>query len=356
MVDLSSIMEKDINKILLNNKAIPELRNHTILISGATGFIGSYLIHMLAMDAIRNKGNTKIIAIVRSISRARALFDRYQQNNIIHFIEQDICTPLTCDFDVDYIIHCASNAAPREYMEDPAGTMNTNFMGTANLLNYSIEHLKKRFLYVSTIEVYGEMKNGCEGICEDTYGIINSCNPRSCYPISKKACETLCISYGRQHNIPISIGRLAYIYGPGMKKEDSKVAALFPREVALKHNIVMKSKGEQKRSYCYITDAVAGLLTILSKGENQKAYNIASRDSTITIRQMAERLIDLFPTRGLQIEFDLPDEQEKKAFSPMTDAVLDPSRLESLGWISYTDINSGLYNTVVDYEIRLLSQ
>lgn len=356
MAHLTPIMQKDIHNILVQNVAVAELRNHSVLISGATGFIGSYLVHTLAMDAQKNNGTTRIYALVRSAAKARLMFGDYESHGLIHFIEQDICAPLTFETDVDYIIHCASNAAPKEYANDPVGTMNTNFRGTAHLLDYAKAHLKQRFLYVSTIEVYGAMTESKAFIQEDEYGLIDSCNPRSCYPISKKACETLCISYGKQYRIPVSIGRLAYIYGPGMKSDDSKIAALFPREVANGNNIVMKSAGLQKRSYCYVTDAISGLLTVLEHGENQQAYNIASRECITTIRNMAEHLVALFPEKNLEVIFECPTDQEKQAFSFIADAVLSSERLESIGWSPVTKFDEGLYNTVKDYEYRIAKQ
>ncbi|MGN0298940.1 MAG: NAD-dependent epimerase/dehydratase family protein [Lachnospiraceae bacterium] len=348
-MELTPIIKNDIFDMLQQCTAMEQLRGSTFLITGATGFIGSYLVHSLMMDAEQHQANTTIYAVVRSAKRARNLFRSYEEAGRIFFIEQDVCAPLSSfQQDVDYIIHCASNAAPKEYFEDPVGTMNTNFLGTSNLLNYAKTHLKRKFLYVSTIEVYGTTYQN-PSIHENEYGIIDSCNPRSCYPLSKKACETLCISYGKQYNIPVSIGRLSYIYGPGMKENDSKVAAMFPREVAAGHNIVMKSKGEQKRSYCYVCDAISGLFTVLAKGRSQEAYNIASSIGITTIRNMAERLIALFPEKKLQVVFDIPTEQDKQAFSLIADAVLNSDKLEALGWNPIIDLDKGLRHTVLNH-------
>lgn len=346
-MELTPIIQSDILKTLEQCTSIEKLRGSTLLITGATGFIGSYLIHFLMIDAEIHNANTTVFALVRSSQRARKTFDSYEKKGRIIFVEQDICTPLTLEQNVDYIIHCASNAAPKEYSEDPVGTMNTNFLGTSNLLNYARTHLKKRFLYVSTIEVYGTTYNN-PSIHENEYGIIDSCNARSCYPLSKKACETMCISYGKQYGVSISIGRLSYIYGPGMKPNDSKVAAMFPRMIAANHDIVMKSKGEQNRSYCYVCDAIAGLFTVLAEGQNQEAYNIASKIGVTTIRHMAQRLVELFPEKKLKVVFDLPSDSEKQAFSLIADAVLNSDKIEQLGWQPLTDLDTGLIHTVLN--------
>lgn len=347
------MIQKDIREMLQCCGAVKRLRGSSVLITGATGYIGSYLIHALMLDAAQYQADTKIYALVRSAARARTMFGGYEAAGRLELIEQDVCVPLTAEFDVDYLIHCASNAAPKEYSEDPVGTMNTNFGGTANLLNYAREHVRKRFLYVSTIEIYGAAYAENPAIHENEYGIIDSCNPRSCYPLSKKACETLAISYGKQYGVPVSIGRLAYIYGPGMRPDDSKVAAMFPREIAAGRNIVMKSTGAQRRSYCYVSDAISGLFTILAYGENQQAYNVASEIGITTICHMAQRLTELFPEKGLHVIFDLPTEREKQAFSFIADAVLDSQKLEALGWKPLTDLDTGLKNTVLNEEAML---
>lgn len=347
---LTPIIANDIRNILNSNADISKFRNTRIMITGATGYIGSYLIHTLLTDALESGSHTTVYAMVRSVDRAREIFDRYEKAGLIKYIQQDVRTPVTFEEDVDYLIHCASNAAPKEYAEDPVGTMNTNFAGTQNLLEYSIEHVKNKFLYVSTIEVYGAFESKKNPIKENEFGTIDSCNPRSCYPISKKACETMCISYGKQHGVPISIGRLSYIYGPGMKENDSKIAAVFPYNIAHNMDIVMKSEGLQKRSYSYVTDAVSGLLTILANGNTQEAYNVASSLGITTIRNIAEKLVQLFPDKHLKVKFDLPSDNEKKAFSFIADAVLDSTRLESLGWKPLTNLDEGLTHTVENYE------
>ncbi|MBE5921435.1 MAG: NAD-dependent epimerase/dehydratase family protein [Lachnospiraceae bacterium] len=351
-MNVTPIIEKDILAMLDATQVIEDLRGSSFLITGATGFIGSYVIHSLMMDAQAHDADTKVYALVRSANRARAMFGDYEAQGRVIFVEQDVCTTLTLTDDVDYIVHCASNAGPKEYSENPVGTMNINFLGTANLLEYAIKHVRKRFLYVSTIEIYGTTYNN-PSIRESDYGLIDACNPRSCYPLSKKACETMTISYGKQYQIPVSIGRLSYIYGPGMKSDDSKVAAMFPRQVAAGKDIVMKSRGEQNRSYTYVTDAIAGLFTVLANGENQQAYNIASRIGITTICGMAQRLVELFPEQNAKVVFDLPTESEKQAFSLIADAVLNSEKLEALGWQPITDLDNGLTHTVLDEMDRI---
>ncbi len=339
---VTSIVKNETSRIADAPLNWDKLRNKTLLITGATGFIGSYIIRALLEKNEKDGLGVKLLALVRNRERAEAM---YGENESLDYIVQDVCQPLPTEKKADFIIHCASNAAPKEYSMYPVETMKTNFFGTINLLDYAKAVNASSFLYVSTIEIYGTTR-GIDTIPEDTYGTIDAMKVRSCYPLSKKSCETLCVSYSDEYGIPVKIGRLSYIFGPGMREGDSKIVAVFPKCIANGENIVMKSKGEQLRSYTYVTDAITALFTILLDGENGEAYNIASTKCITTIAGIAHTLVDSYPEKGLKVIFDLPTEAEAKGFSLIENAVLDSSKLEALGWESQTDLKTGLMRVV----------
>lgn len=347
---MNPIIEEDIRRVMETNAALPELMDRTIAVTGATGFVGSFLIHTIAGYALAHGCQVKILAMVRNEQKGRAMFGAYEDAGLLEFLVGDVAAPCSYAGKVDYIIHCASNAGPREYGQDPVGTIMTNMQGTYNLLNLAKEKQVTRFLYVSTIEIYGAAN--VSPITENDYGFMSATNVRSCYPLSKKASENLSICYGDQYQVPVVIGRLSYLYGPGMKKEDSKVVAQFPRLAAAGEEIVMKSKGDQLRSYTYITDAASALITVLVKGEKGQAYNIANPNSTITIADMARTLVDLRKDRGAALRFDLPSETELKRFSFIADAVLDTQRIESLGYHAEVDMRTGLDRVLQSIELE----
>lgn len=348
---MTQAVKNDIQRIIDTPLSWEKLRDKTVLITGATGFIGSFLIHSLLKKGEKDGLNIKVLALVRSKERAMAAFGEYYEKGLLDFVVQDVCQPIETEKKADYIIHCASNAAPREYSMYPVETMKTNFYGTMNLLDYAKSVDAEGFLYVSTIEIYGTT-HGLDKIGEDNYGEIDAMKVRSCYPLSKKGCETLTVSYADEYGLPVKIGRLSYIFGPGMKQGDSKIVAVFPKCVADGENIVMKSKGEQLRSYTYVSDAITALLTILVDGETGQAYNIASKKCITTIAGIAHTLVDSYPEKGLKVIFDLPSEQEAKGFSLIENAVLDSDKLEALGWESQVDLVTGLKN-VVSEQIEL---
>lgn len=348
---MTKIVENEIRKIISADLSWDKLRGKTLLVTGATGFIGSYIIRAVLQKSNEAGLDTKVLALVRNAENAKKLFAGYADKDCLDFLVQDVCQPLPTDKKANFIIHCASNAAPKEYSMYPVETMKTNFVGTLNLLDYAKAVNAQSFLYVSTIEVYGTTK-GLDKIKEDDYGTIDALKVRSCYPLSKKSCETLVTSFADEYGLPVKIGRLSYIFGPGMKQGDSKIVAVFPKCIADGEDIVMKSKGEQLRSYTYVTDAITALLTILLDGETGEAYNIASKLCITTIAGIAQTLVEAFPEKGLKVIFDLPTEQEAKGFSLIENAVLDSDKLESLGWEPGTDLRQGLRN-VVEEQIEL---
>ena len=346
---MNRIIREDVLAMGERCPVMKELRGSTLLVTGATGFVGSFLIHALLADAAGSSSHTKIYAIVRNARAAAKRFGEYIENGYLTLLEQNVTEPAGLDRGVDYVLHCASNAGPREYLADPVGTILTNCIGTNNILSYAEKHGVKRVLYLSTIEIYGVQQSGGL-ISEDRQGTLNCASVRSCYPLSKQLAENLCVAYVEQKALPVVIGRLSYLYGPGMKPDDSKVVAEFARKTAAGEDLVLKSEGLQRRSYCYISDAAAGLLTVLVRGDVGQAYNIASEKNVTTIAGLAEAFVNCRPERQLRVRYDMPVGEEMKRFSPIRDAVLDNGRLRALGWESFVPLEEGVGRMVTSLE------
>ena len=323
-------------------KAITQipLTGGRVMVTGASGLIGSCLIDMLMLANEVGK-DFEVYAIGRSREKLSKRFKSFGTNPRLHFIEQDIRNPLNMDIEVDYIIHGASNADPRNYALYPAETMLINLQGIINVLDYCKVHKSCRLLLLSTFEVYGN--NGNDEYAESDFGAIDMNQVRSCYPESKRSAEILTRCYVQEYGVNASIARLCSIYGPTMAKDDSKAHAQFIRNALNHENIVLKSKGEQRRTYCYVIDAVTGLLSVLANGISDEVYNISNEDSIASIAEVAKTVAEI---SGTKVVFNLPDEVEVRGFSKPQNCILINNKLQSLGWKGKYKLKDGLKETI----------
>lgn len=316
----------------------------TIFMTGATGFICSFIVRLFATLAKEYHFDIKLILLVFTREEAEGRFGALIDELGIRLIPQDITAPLTIDGPVDYVIHAASKANPAAYMADPVGTITTNVIGTHNVMTALLGKQVTKILYLSTMEAYGQHGQG-GAITEDMAGAMDAQNVRSCYPLSKSCSENLCFSYAAQHGLPAVVARLGYIFGPGDNINDPKVVTAFMNDVLQGRNIVLKSAGLQERTYCYIKDTVLGILLALLDGEPRQVYNIASASCLTTIKGIAQLVIELFGGEGQRLEQVVPDAAAAAQFSLIQNNILDNSKIRALGYEESTDIRQGLINT-----------
>lgn len=283
----------------------------------------------------------EVYALGRNKRKLQERFNSFAGSSQLHFVEQDVMQPLEDGISYDYIIHGASNADPRNYALYPAETMLINIEGAKTVLNYCKVHRNTRALLMSTFEVYGNA--GKDIYAETDCGILDLNMLRSCYPESKRCMEILTRCYVDEYGVNAVIGRLSSVYGPTMSKDDSKAHAQFIRNGLNGEDIVLKSKGEQKRTYCYVIDAVTGLLCVLAKGHVGEAYNLSNESSIVSIAEVAHAVADI---AGTKVIVQLPDELEKKGYSAPQNCILDNTKLKQLGWKGNYGIKEGLLETL----------
>lgn len=334
-------------KKIINNSNIEwkKFDNKTILITGSTGMIGSFLVDTIML---RNKffnSNITVVANALNIDSIKNRFNEYINDKNFEILIQNVIDPLNTKYSINYIIHAASNAYPELFDKDPVGTMMGNFIGLNNILDFSIRNNVERVLYVSSGEIYGKIDD-MESIIENNYGYVDILKSRSCYPMSKRASETLAISYNKQYNLNVVIVRPCHIFGPTATSKDNRISSLFVKMGLNGENIVLKSKGTQKRSYCYITDCICALLTILDKGKCAEAYNISNPNSIVTIAELAQTISK---KTNVKLLFDIPSKNEEKNFNSMENAVLNSDKLIELGWNPLYD-----FETAMDNNIKIL--
>lgn len=323
MGEMNSYKE-DILKIFHEKLPWEKLSGCNVLVTGATGLIGGCLVDALMMNPQKDY---KIYASGRNVERGRNRFKDYIHNSGFHFIKHDVLEPLVSDITFDYIIHAASNGSPNFFARKPVEVMKANIYGVSNLMEYGLTHGMRRMLYVSSGEVYGEGDGRV--FTEDYSGYVNSTLPRSCYPSSKRAAETLCVSYVAEYGADVVIARPCHIYGPYFTEQDNRVYAQFIRNVLRGEDIVMKSSGEQIRSWCYVVDCASALLYILLKGENGQAYNVADESSIVSIKELAEVVAEIGHKK---VVMDVPTDFERAGYNSVTKSVFSTAKLRGLGW------------------------
>jgi nucleoside-diphosphate-sugar epimerase len=310
---------------ILEISGIEKLKNTSFLITGATGLIGMCLIDAL-MSYNRQRANIQIYAVGRSWDKAKPRLGEYESDEHFHFIEQDVRQPLPTGLKVDFIIPLASNTHPLAYSQYPIETIEINVKGAENALKKALE-CGATVLYPSSVEIYGNAR-GEDIFTEDYTGLLNLNNARACYPESKRLSEALCQSYMVEQHVNVKIARLSRVFGPTMLLSDTKASSQFILKALAGEDIVLKSRGEQFFSYTYVADVVRSMLYILLHGESGKPYNVSHKDCNVKLKDFAGACAHW---AGKEVVFDLPSEVERKGYSVAMYAILDNTRLLSIG-------------------------
>jgi nucleoside-diphosphate-sugar epimerase len=343
------ILDEDFQYIDNNLDEDLRLINARIFITGAGGFLASYLIKAIFYISKKKSYNIKVFALVRDAARARYVFSDSKElidSGSLSFIEQDVISPINIDEDIDFIIHAASKASPQYYSSDPVGVSLLNTLVTYNCLELAKKVNCKSFLFFSSGEVYGDVPIDKVPTREEYSGLVNSMNVRSCYAESKRMGENLCVSYLKQFGIPCKIVRPFHTYGPGLPLDDGRVFCDFVRDVSQNKNIIMKSDGSARRSFCYSSDATLGFLKVLLKGEDGEAYNIGNPECCVSIKELANILVKIYPEKNLKVTIETRDDADKYMESPINVNCPDIQKAKSLNWTPQTNISDGFRKTI----------
>lgn len=299
------------------------LKNATILITGASGLIGRNLISSIHGIA----PSCRVIGMVHSLSKARKVLT---EETWLTLLEADVNQPVSVAGNVDYIIHGASITSSRKFVEAPVDTILTAVNGIRNLLELAREKQVKSFVFLSSMEVYGAPQTD-EKIPESAPCNLDTMKVRSSYPESKRLCEALCTAYYAQYGVPAKVVRLAQTIGAGVDYNDGRVFAEFARCVIEKKNIVLHTMGETKRSYLSADDAANAILTVLLKGENGQAYNVANEATYCSVYEMAQMVARECANGEIDVEIQIQDESGF-GYAPALRMNLETAKLRALGW------------------------
>jgi dTDP-glucose 4,6-dehydratase/UDP-glucuronate decarboxylase len=203
-------------------------------------------------------------------------------------LEADISKEGTLVEEGDFIFHLASIASPTLYRKHPIETIEVNVIGTRNLLNSALKNKVQSFLHFSSSEVYGDPDPEYIPTPETYWGRVSFTGPRACYDESKRLSETICLAYQRQYGIPIKIVRPFNVYGPGLRPSDGRVLSDMIRDGLTKKKVVLYSKGQATRSFCYVSDAWVGFLKVALSQENGEIFNVGNDSERISILDLAQ--------------------------------------------------------------------
>ena len=298
--------------------------------------IGSCLVDTLIRANREVNKNYRIYALSRNYERLAA---RFGGEASVSIIAQDISKPIEVE-GLDYIIHAASAADPRSYALYPEETIETNILGAKSVLDYC-RRGKTRALLTSTFEVYGKLNQ--DEYDEADYGLIDENQLRSAYPESKRVAELMFRACREEYGVDSLIARLPSVYGPTMSAQDNKAHAEFIRSAIRGEDIVLKSVGLQKRTYCYVMDTVTGLLFLLFHGHSGEAYNIANSEAVTTIADLANRVANM---TGTKVVYRIPNQQEQKGYSKPQNIILKTDKIRRLGWQAAYGLDEGLKETI----------
>jgi len=345
-MQLSHIIREDLERIVSEPVEWEKLRGKKVLISGINGLIASYIARTVFYLNDEKQMGIKLYGIARNEEKTRKKWGETLDRPDFCMLYQDVTIPPQMDETIDIMIHAASQTGPDQFVNDPVGTAMGNVLGTYQLLEYGRSHGTKQFLILSTREIYG--KGNLDFVTEEQYGVVDPTSVRSCYPESKRMAETLCVSYRQQYHIDARIVRIAHTYGPGMLLSDGRVVGDFLGNVVNKENIVMNSDGSGTLALTYIGDVVAGIFYSLLHFEGH-VYNVSNSEETVTVKQLAETLCELFEDYGIELIMHIP-EQKPAGYLNYKLGFLQSDKAMAEGWSPKVDLRSGMQRTVRYYE------
>jgi nucleoside-diphosphate-sugar epimerase len=301
-MDSNGIVKNDLNYIMGSiGVELNKLEGKDILITGGAGFLGFYLIQSLIYwnDCNKDKDPISVWIYDNFIRGKPSWIPILEKRKDIHIGLYDVSAPFQkSNAQYSHIIHAASIASPTYYRLHPIETMDANVQGLRNLLEYALRQREKGsplegFLFFSSSEIYGDPVSEAIPTSEDYRGNVSCTGPRACYDESKRYGETLCVNFAEYYGLPIKIVRPFNNYGPGLKISDKRVIPDFARSIFSDEDIVILSNGSPTRTFCYVADAIIGYFKILISGESGEAYNIGVEEPEISIRQLAEIIVDI---------------------------------------------------------------
>lgn len=343
------ILKEDIQE-LCEDTAIPfqKFQGKTVFVTGGTGLIGSCFVKTLLYCIQEHNLDTALYLLVRDVGKAEQVFAAFKNNPYLHYLHGDMSSISSIDIKPDYIFHGASPTASASFVNTPVEVIYTIFDGTASILELAKKSGTLSTVYLSSMEVYGNLMEESE-VFENTPGLVDSSQLRSSYPEAKRLSENLCLAYSRQYGVPVLVARLSQCFGAGVDLSiENRVFAHFAKSALQGKDIVLHTKGESAHCYTYTADAVRGLLLIMLKGEPGQVYNVANPDTYCSIYEMAELVAEQYGVR-IRVQENKAEQQKY----PQTHKLrLNIDKLKALGFVPRYSL-SAMYQRMIAYSRQI---
>ena len=300
-----------------------------IVITGGSGFVGSYLCEKLINDG------HKIIVVDNLLTGSTENINHLMHNKNFSFIEHDVQNHIEIENKVDYVLHFASAASPKAYTEHPVNTLKAGSVGTINTLGLAKKH-DAEYLLASTSEVYGDPLISPQ--TEEYWGNVNPNGERSMYDEAKRFAEAAVATYSRSYDLKTKIVRIFNTYGPRMQLNDGRVVTNFIVQALNNENITIYGDGSQTRSFSYVEDTVAGIISLMNSSEYD-VFNIGNPNE-MTVGQLAEKIIELTDSTSEIKYLELPNDDPKQRKPDITKAKT------KLNWEPKVNLEDGLTKTI----------
>ena len=300
-----------------------------IVITGGSGFVGSYLCEKLINDG------HEIIVVDNLLTGSTENINHLMQNENFSFIEHDVQNHIEIENKVDYVLHFASAASPKAYTEHPVNTLKAGSVGTINTLGLAKKH-DAEYLLASTSEVYGDPLISPQN--EEYWGNVNPNGERSMYDEAKRFAEAAVATYSRSYDLKTKIVRIFNTYGPRMQLNDGRVVTNFIVQALKNENITIYGDGSQTRSFSYVEDTVAGIISLMNSSEYD-VFNIGNPNE-MTVGQLAEKIVELTDSTSEIKYLELPNDDPKQRKPDITKAKT------KLNWEPKVNLEDGLTKTI----------
>ncbi|WP_270764161.1 NAD-dependent epimerase/dehydratase family protein [Weissella confusa] len=341
---LNEVYLHQLDKVIsVRERELALLNGKSILIIGASGLVGTFLIDVLMRFNHEHEGSILIFGMARNLTKLTNRFSEYEGSSLFSIVKADVTKEMKFEHRIDFILHGASNTHPMAYATDPVGTILTNVLGTKSVMDFASGKGTERVLFLSSVEIYGENAGDVELFDEQYLGYIDSNTVRAGYPEAKRVSESLIQAYRSQFGVNAVIARLSRVFGPTMQLGDSKALSQFIANGVNERDIVLKSAGTQRFSYTYVGDVVSAILLLLFAGLDGAAYNVSDAEYNLSLGEMAELISHI---SGTQVVYEIPDEIESKGYSKATRALMDATKLQRLGWHSVFEMREALSETI----------